>query len=214
MLYLSYKLMASPPAASMAAFAEALNLCAVTFRVAFNYPLPNIFTKSFLWTSPFSNRISRLISLLTEPLSTNSWILSRLIPRYSFLLMLVNPNLGTLLCKGICPPSNPIFLEYPDLDLAPLCPRVEVPPLPEPSPLPTRFPSLWTAPCAGLRLCNSICRYYLGLLCGNQMLYLTYHSKDIGRGIVFDNMPDLAQAKCLQGPFLVLWPFDRAPNLF
>src|SRR5690606_6132444 len=128
--------------------------------------------------------------------------------------MLVNPNLGTLLCKGIGPPSNPIFLEYPDLDLAPLCPRVELPPLPEPSDLPTRVPSLWTAPCAGLRLCNAICRYYVGLLCGNQVLYLTYHAKDIGRGIVFDNMPALAQAKCLQGPFLVLWPFDRAPNLF
>ena len=33
--------------------------------------------------------------------STNAWIVSRLIPLYSFLLMLLNPNFGNLLCKGI-----------------------------------------------------------------------------------------------------------------
>ena len=143
----AYKLIASPPAASIAALAEAVNLCTDIFRAAFNSPSPKIFTKSFLWANLFSTKVSKVTFFLNHsPLSTNSCNLPRLIPRYSFLLMFLNPNLGTRRCKRhLTTLRKPIFLEYPDRDFAPLWPLVEVPPFPDPSPLPTRFPSFCTA---------------------------------------------------------------------
>ena len=75
--------------------------------------------------------------------------------------ILLNPNFGTLLCKGIWPPSKPSFLEYPDLDLAPLCPLVAVPPLPEPCPLPTLFLEVCMDPCSGFKLLKFIIFYLM-----------------------------------------------------
>src|SRR5690606_6615013 len=80
---------------------------------------------------------------------------SRLTPTYSTRLMLLKPNLGTRRCKGICPPSKPIFTLLPDREPAPLCPRVEVPPRPDPVPRPTRF-LFFTDPAAGFRLLKFI----------------------------------------------------------
>ena len=98
---MSYKLIASPPADSMAALAEAVNLCTDTFREAFNSPSPNIFTKSFLWAKPLSISVCKVTSFFTAPLSTNSCSLPKLTPVYSFLFLLLKPNLGTRLCNGI-----------------------------------------------------------------------------------------------------------------
>src|SRR4029077_2029688 len=53
--------------------------------------------------------------------------------------MLVNPRFGMRRCKGIWPPSNPRIMREPLRERWPLCPRVEVLPMPEPMPRPTRF---------------------------------------------------------------------------
>ena len=44
----------------------------------------------------------------------SSW--SRFTTLYSFRKMFLNPRLGRRLWRGICPPSNPGFMEEPDLD--------------------------------------------------------------------------------------------------
>jgi len=42
-------------------------------------------------------------------------------------------------------------LEYPERDLAPLCPLAAVPPFPEACPLPKRFPAVLVDPGAGVK---------------------------------------------------------------
>ena len=69
---------------------------------------------------------------------------------YATLFLFLKPNLGRRRCNGIWPPSNPGLREYPERDWAPLCPRVDVPPLPDPSPRPMRF-LLETDPLAGFK---------------------------------------------------------------
>jgi hypothetical protein len=51
----------------------------------------------------------------------------------------VNPRFGTRRCNGIWPPSNPRINRAPDRDHCPLWPRVDVLPMPDPMPRPTRF---------------------------------------------------------------------------
>src|SRR5580658_1731951 len=53
--------------------------------------------------------------------------------------MLVKPRLGSRRCRGICPPSKPRIRLEPVRDPWPLCPRVEVLPMPDPIPRPTRL---------------------------------------------------------------------------
>src|SRR5690606_35052814 len=97
---------------------------------------------------------------------TNSCNTSRLMPTYSTRFGFLNPNFGTRRCNGICPPSNPIFVLCPDRDCAPLWPRVDVPPRPEPWPRPIRFP-FFVDPAAGFRL--------LKFIFTDIMLYLRFH---------------------------------------
>src|SRR5271154_1202654 len=53
--------------------------------------------------------------------------------------MLVKPRLGRRRCSGIWPPSKPRIRLEPEREPWPLWPRVEVLPMPEPIPRPTRF---------------------------------------------------------------------------
>ena len=71
-LLYNYKVTASPPAASIAAFAVAVNLCAVTFNFAFNSPLPRILTVSLLVAKRFSTNTVKSTVSVTIPLSTNN----------------------------------------------------------------------------------------------------------------------------------------------
>src|SRR6476646_5941988 len=64
--------------------------------------------------------------------------------------MLVNPRLGRRRCSGICPPSKPRIMREPLRERWPLWPRVEVLPIPEPMPRPTRF--LFSEALRGLRI--------------------------------------------------------------
>src|SRR6266702_1011126 len=58
---------------------------------------------------------------------------------YSVRKMLVNPRLGRRRWSGIWPPSKPRMRLEPEREPWPLWPRVEVLPMPEPIPRPTRF---------------------------------------------------------------------------
>src|SRR5271155_2398231 len=64
---------------------------------------------------------------------------SRFTTVYSVRKILVKPRFGSRRCSGIWPPSNPRIIREPERDRCPLCPRVEVLPMPEPIPRPTRF---------------------------------------------------------------------------
>ncbi len=58
---------------------------------------------------------------------------------YSVRKMLVKPRLGKRRCSGIWPPSKPRIRLEPEREPWPLWPRVEVLPMPEPIPRPTRL---------------------------------------------------------------------------
>src|SRR3954462_16016770 len=64
---------------------------------------------------------------------------SRLITVYSVRKMLVNPRLGRRRWSGIWPPSKPRIMWEPERERWPLCPRVDVLPMPDPIPRPTRL---------------------------------------------------------------------------
>ena len=85
-------------------------------------------------TTPALRSDSGVISL-----SPRSASRSRFTTAYSFLKMLVKPRLGRRRCSGIWPPSKPRMMREPLRDRWPLCPRVEVLPMPEPIPRPTRL---------------------------------------------------------------------------
>src|SRR5579864_7937057 len=53
--------------------------------------------------------------------------------------ILVKPRFGMRRCSGIWPPSKPRIMREPVRERWPLCPRVEVLPMPEPIPRPTRL---------------------------------------------------------------------------
>src|SRR5690606_11150424 len=145
-------------------------------------------------------------------------------PTYSTRLRFLKPYFGTRRCNGIWPPSNPIFVLYPERDFAPLCPRVAVPPRPDPVPRPTRF-LFFIDPSAGFRLLKFIFTihvvlylrfHYTGtainditygkdfpyvnllhLFYGYKVIYLTHHTDDGRRSLHFHCMIDSTQSQCL-----------------
>src|SRR5580704_16227191 len=64
---------------------------------------------------------------------------SRLTILNSLRKMLVKPRFGMRRCSGIWPPSKPRIMREPVRERCPLCPRVDVLPMPEPMPRPTRL---------------------------------------------------------------------------
>jgi hypothetical protein len=111
-------------------------------------------------------------------------------------------------------------LEYPERDWAPLCPRVDVPPLPDPCPLPIRF-VFFVEPCAGFRLLKSISFIFylidpielLNFLNGNEVIYFCHHSEDLGCSFFLNRMMHPADTEGLQGSFLPQGPADSASDL-
>src|SRR4030081_1188907 len=65
--------------------------------------------------------------------------LSRFTMLNSLRKILVKPRLGMRRWSGIWPPSKPRIIREPLRERWPLCPRVDVLPMPEPMPRPTRF---------------------------------------------------------------------------
>src|SRR5947208_10662076 len=90
---------------------------------------------------------------------------------YSVRKMLVKPRLGRRRCKGICPPSKPRIMRDPERERCPLCPRVEVLPMPEPIPRPTRF--LLEFAFLGARKFERFMSFTYGFSCYNVGRWLT-----------------------------------------
>ena len=126
---------ALPPAASIAFCAAFENLCACTVTADFSSPFASTFTRPLrFFRMPCSVSFSSVNSL-----SFSSAIVSRPSTAYSTRKMFVKPRLGRRRCSGIWPPSKPRIRLEPERDPWPLWPRVEVLPMPEPIPRPTRF---------------------------------------------------------------------------
>src|SRR5579871_3964215 len=97
---------------------------------------------------------------------------SRFTIAYSLRKMLVKPRLGMRRCSGIWPPSKPRIMREPLRDRWPLCPRVEVLPMPEPMPRPTRL--RFSDDFFGALMLDKFMRLSLDNL--NQMRHLLYHA--------------------------------------
>ncbi len=92
--------MALPPALLMASSADLVNLSAAIETLAFQSPLPRIFTNSFLDARPFSTKTSRVISPVMFLVSIKVWMVSRLMALNSFLLTFLKPNLAIFFAKA------------------------------------------------------------------------------------------------------------------
>src|SRR5208337_1946454 len=123
-----------PPALTIFSCADLENLCAYTVIAVVSSPLPRILTGALPSTTPAFFSTSGVISV-----SPSAARRSRFTTSYSSRKMFVKPRFGTRRCNGICPPSNPRISRAPVRDHCPLCPRVEVLPMPDPMPRPTRF---------------------------------------------------------------------------
>src|SRR5688572_22921656 len=143
---------ALPPAAAIFSAALPLNLWARTVSALPMSPRASTFTRTSLCTRPFSRSSSGVTS---TPASNRSASVSRFTTSYSTRNGLWKPRFGTRRCSGIWPPSNPRLCLKPERDLAPLCPRPAVLPLPDPWPRPTRFLAC-LAPLGGRRLLRFI----------------------------------------------------------
>src|SRR5580704_15046850 len=127
-----------PPALVIFSVADLENLCACTVMAIVNSPSPRIFTGCLALITPALRSTSGVIGApSSSPPSATSR--SRLTILNSLRKMLVNPRFGIRRCSGICPPSNPRIRRIPVRERCPLCPRVEVFPMPEPIPRPTRL---------------------------------------------------------------------------
>src|SRR5580700_9142191 len=97
-------------------------------------PSPRIFTGCLVLMTPALRSISGVMVV-----SPSAASFSRFTMLNSLRKMLVNPRLGMRRCSGIWPPSKPRIMREPLRERWPLCPRVDVLPMPEPMPRPTRF---------------------------------------------------------------------------
>src|ERR1700758_2035585 len=97
---------------------------------------------------------------------------------YSLRKMLVKPRFGMRRCRGIWPPSNPRIMRDPVREPCPLCPRVEVLPMPEPIPRPTRFLLLF-AFFGALRLERfMMSSLYAGQACPDRLAFICWLAPD------------------------------------
>src|SRR6185312_15342621 len=150
-----------PPAASMASRAAALNLCAWTVSGLVISPFASTFTGtpffvqspcewsvSSVTESPFSKRASRSATFTGCVAVRNG---SKGIDFF----MCGPRSLRIRMWIGIWPPSKRARCLAPEREPAPLWPRPEVLPMPEPWPRPTRL-RRWVEPGFGFRLWRPI----------------------------------------------------------
>src|SRR5579872_111656 len=188
----NYSFTIVPPAASIAFCAVAVNACALTSNLAFSSPRPNILTRSLRETKPCSFKVAKSIAE-TLCSSDNFCKASRLTLTYSTRLGFLKPTFGTRRCSGIWPPSKPTLLLLPEREPAPLWPRVDVPPRPEPVPRPILFLFL-VEPSAGFRLLKFM---ILNIFYCYQMINCTYHADDSRRSLYFNAVADFLQTQRL-----------------
>src|SRR5579863_7186595 len=127
-----------PPALVIFSCADLENLCACTVMAIVNSPSPRIFTGSLALITPALRSTSGVIGSACRS-APSAASRSRLTMLNSLRKILVKPRFGMRRCSGIWPPSKPRIMRAPLRDHWPLCPRVEVLPMPEPMPRPTRL---------------------------------------------------------------------------
>src|SRR5580692_5120349 len=127
-----------PPALVIFSSADLENLCACTVMAMVSSPPPRILTGSLCLITPALRSTSGVIgeACSSPPSSTRR---SRLTMLNSLRKILVKPRFGMRRCSGIWPPSKPRIKRIPVRERWPLCPRVDVLPMPEPIPRPTRL---------------------------------------------------------------------------
>src|SRR5215510_14132529 len=121
----------------------------------------------------------------------------------------VKPRLGRRRCSGIWPPSNPRFWLKPVPACWPLWPRVEVLPMPEPIPRPTRLRRV-VCPAGGLTLLRFISLFHHL----EQMRNLLHHPAKHRRIRPFHHLVELAQTEALHHGLLLLRSANRAADEF
>src|SRR5208282_4616273 len=123
-----------PPALVIFSCADLENLWACTVSATESSPLPRTFTGCLVLITPALRSTSGVI--VVSPSAARR---SRFTMLYSWRKTLVNPRLGMRRCNGIWPPSKPRIMREPLRERWPLWPRVDVLPMPEPMPRPTRL---------------------------------------------------------------------------
>src|SRR5947209_15476877 len=123
-----------PPALVIFSCADFENLCACTVIADLSSPSPRILTGCLVLITPALRSTSGV--MVVSPSAARR---SRLTMLNSLRKILVNPRFGMRRCSGIWPPSKPRIMREPVRERWPLCPRVDVLPMPEPMPRPTRL---------------------------------------------------------------------------
>src|SRR5882757_299587 len=127
-----------PPALVIFSCADLENLCACTVMAILSSPSPRTFTGCLALITPALRITSGVMGEACSSLP-NATSRSRLTILNSLRKMFVKPRFGIRRCSGIWPPSNPRIRRIPVRERCPLCPRVDVLPMPEPMPRPTRL---------------------------------------------------------------------------
>src|SRR5215218_4680616 len=203
-----------PPAASIfsrAVFEKPWACTVSAFEIS---PWPRIFTGTSRRVARFFSR--RASGVTSDPLSKRAsrsrrftgWVCVRNFSNGIDFFMCGPRSLRIRMWIGVWPPSKLILFFAPEREPAPLWPRPEVLPVPEPSPRPTRLRGLrepgagfseWSPmrPCARGRAVPGPERCCSAIY-SHQMLHRVHQATDRRVIFAFHSSPDLSQTKCLQ----------------
>src|SRR5207253_3876315 len=140
-------------------------------RAADSSPSPRTLIGCLVRTTPVLRNSSGVIVV-----SPSAASFSRFTMQYSFRKMLVKPRLGMRRCSGIWPPSKPRIIREPVRERCPLCPRVDVLPMPDPIPRPTRL--RFSVAFFGARIFDKFMARFLVLNNLDHMWHLGDHAAD------------------------------------
>src|SRR5947209_2376358 len=138
---------------------------------------------------------------------SSSAMRSRFTMVYSTRKMLLKPRLGRRRCSGIWPPSKPRIMREPERDLWPLWPRVEVLPMPEPIPRPTRLRfSLALRGALMVERFVAICVFSQIFLLNyfDQVRHLAYHAANGGRILPLNHLVQPRESQAAHHFFVLL----------
>src|SRR3954451_3571467 len=207
-----------PPAASMAARAAALNLCAWTVSGLESSPFASTFTgmpffvhspcecsASSVTASPDSKRASRSPMLKT-------WVCVRNGSNGIDFFMCGPRSLRMRMWIGIWPPSKLWRVLAPEREPAPFWARPDVLPGPEPSPRPMRL-RLLRLPGAGLSVCRPKSSFSFSVIDPHQVAHAVQHAARLRAVLDLDRVADAAEPERAQRVELLLVRAVLAPDL-
>src|SRR5204862_5622539 len=166
-------------------------------RAADSSPSPSTLIGCLVRTTPALRNNSGVIVV-----SPSAASFSRFTMQYSLRKMLVKPRLGMRRCKGIWPPSKPRIMREPLRERWPLWPRVEVLPMPDPMPRPTRF--LPSDAFFGARIFERFIISQLLLNDFHQVRHLGHHPANSGIVRALDYLVKAGKAQTFDHAFLFL----------